>query len=103
GGTPPYGTWSVQSGSLPPGITLQRPGDTLSMTLKPNFMYLAGRPMVVGTYNFTLAVTDAANVTATKAFTWNVSPLANDYFDLPLLGTSLTYNTTYSQSLLGLG
>jgi hypothetical protein len=59
--------------------------------------------MQVGTYNFTLAVTDAASVTATKAFTWNVSPLANEYFSLPLSGTTLVWNTPYSQPLLALG
>ncbi|MDO8678503.1 MAG: carboxypeptidase-like regulatory domain-containing protein, partial [Acidobacteriota bacterium] len=103
GGTPPYATWSVQSGSLPPGVTLQGPGDTLSSNLTPIFMYLAGRPMVIGTYNFTLAVTDAANVTATRAFTWNVSPLANAYFSLPLSGTTLMFNAAYSQPLLAMG
>jgi hypothetical protein len=103
GGTPPYVSWSVQSGSLPPGITLQGPGNALGALLNPTSMYLAGRAMVVGTYNFTLAVTDSANVTTTQAITWNVSHLSNEYSSLPLPGRSLTYNVSYSQPLLALG
>jgi hypothetical protein len=102
GGTLPYGTWSVQSGSLPDGVTLQGPGEALSTNLTPGTSYLAGRPTVVGSYNFTIAVTDAANVTTSTAFTWNVSALSNEYVVLPLTGT-LNYNTPYSQPLLALG
>jgi hypothetical protein len=55
GGTTPY-TWSVSAGSLPPGITL-----TASTGV------LAGTPTTAGTFSFTVKVTDATGLTATKA------------------------------------
>src|SRR5439155_11963713 len=78
-------------------------GGTLGANTAPGVTYLAGRALAVGTYNFTLSVTDSASVTATQAFTWVVSPLANSYFNLPLSGTPLASNTPYSQPLLALG
>jgi large repetitive protein len=47
GGTTPY-TWSLSSGSLPPGLTLN-----------PSTGVISGTPDVAGTYTFTVAVTDA--------------------------------------------
>ena len=107
GGTPPY-SWSIQSGTLPPGITLQSPGELIAANLNPGFSYLAGRAMTAGEFTFTLAVTDAANVTATRALTYHVSKLNFSYFTLPIVGTTLinnplVYNTPYSQPLLALG
>ena len=55
GGTPPY-TWSVASGSLPPGLTLTAAGGAIS-----------GAPTASGTFGFTVQVTDASLQTATKA------------------------------------
>jgi hypothetical protein len=55
GGTPPV-TWSVQSGSLPAGLSLN--ASTGAIT---------GPPTAQGTANFTIAATDQANVTATKS------------------------------------
>jgi large repetitive protein len=53
GGTPPY-TFSISSGSLPPGLTLDSAtGD------------VDGTPTQVGTYNFTALGTDSATQTAT--------------------------------------
>ena len=57
GGTAPY-TWSVASGSLPAGIVLNATTGTLS-----------GTPGAAGTYNFTIQVTDAAKLAATKVLT----------------------------------
>ncbi len=51
----PY-TWSLTGGSLPAGITLNTNGD------------LSGTPTAVGTSNFTVKVTDAANKSATGSF-----------------------------------
>ena len=102
GGTAPY-TFTVQSGTLPPGVTLQSPGESLGAFLGPGFYYLAGRAMQVGDYSFTLAVTDAANATVTKAFSWVITPIAHQYFSLPISGTPLVYNTAYTQPLLAIG
>ena len=55
GGTGPY-TWSVSSGSLPDGITLNASTGLLS-----------GTPTRAGTSNLTIKVTDAAGQTATEA------------------------------------
>ena len=55
GGTTPY-TWTLTGGSLPAGITLNSNGD------------LSGTPTAVGTSNFTVKVTDAANKSATGSF-----------------------------------
>jgi uncharacterized repeat protein (TIGR01451 family) len=54
GGTSPF-TWTVASGSLPPGISLS-PDGTLS-----------GTPTSTGAFSFTVKVTDANGQSATKA------------------------------------
>jgi hypothetical protein len=102
GGTWPY-TFTLLSGTLPPGITLQGPGETVADFFSPGFTYLSGRVVQVGTYNFTIQVTDAANNTATKSFTWNVSPLSILYTALPNSGNPLIYNNAYTQPMLVIG
>jgi hypothetical protein len=52
GGTPPY-TWTILSGSLPPGLTLSSSG------------VISGTPTGAGTYSFTVKVTDSASGSAT--------------------------------------
>ena len=54
GGTPPY-TWSVSTGSLPPGISVSAAG------------VVSGMPTVVGTFDFTIQVKDASGAAATQA------------------------------------
>jgi hypothetical protein len=54
GGTAPR-TWSVASGALPAGLTLNSATGNIS-----------GRPTAVGTFNFTLALTDATQTVATS-------------------------------------
>lgn len=56
GGAGPY-SWSVISGSLPPGLTLSSGGA------------LTGIPGVAGTFNFTVRLTDNAQVSTQSAFT----------------------------------
>lgn len=102
GGKPPY-SWSVQSGTLPPGISLVSPGEEYGANLAPGFAYLSGRVMQVGAYTFTLQLTDTSNNTTSETVTWSVSPISLGYFGLPLSGTSLVVNVSYSQPLLAMG
>jgi Putative Ig domain len=89
GGTPPF-TWSVQSGTLPAGITLSTAG------------VLSGTPTSAGTSNFTVRVADSGSQIATKAFSITISPA-------PLLITTTsplpagTVGTAYSQNLEATG
>ncbi len=55
GGTPPY-TWSISSGTLPAGLSINASTSVIT-----------GTPTAAGTSNFTLQVTDSAKNTATKA------------------------------------
>jgi hypothetical protein len=61
GGMPPY-TWSVQSGSWPPGLSLD-----------PKTGNIRGRPAQDGTYQLALAVSDARNATATRRVSLQVA------------------------------
>jgi hypothetical protein len=69
GGQAPF-TWSVASGSLPPGLTFVPGSNGVSSAV-------AGIPSIAGTYNFTVTVTDATGqiVPSTPA-QLTVSPLA---------------------------
>lgn len=54
GGTPPY-TWSIAAGNLPPGLSLNGASGQIS-----------GAATTVGTFNFTIRVTDSAGARAEK-------------------------------------
>ncbi|MGA9353895.1 MAG: Ig domain-containing protein [Terriglobales bacterium] len=66
GGQQPY-TWSVSTGNLPSGLTLN--ASTGAVT---------GKPTVLGTANFTLKVTDSGSQTATQAVSILVITCNND-------------------------
>lgn len=102
GGTRPY-TWSVAAGSLPPGIGLHANVNTILGSGAPGLTYLFGRATTVGPASFTLQVTDAAGVTATRSFNWNVSALNIEYRSFPQASAPLVYNIPYSQFELGVG
>ena len=102
GGTPPY-YWSLDSGALPDGVSVQTPGEALSSNFAPGFTFLSGRPLQFGTFSFELRVTDNAGASVTRAFTWYITPLNFQYFNLPTSGNTLVYNTPYSQPLLVIG
>ena len=61
GGTPPY-TWAIASGALPAGLTLNEDTGAIS-----------GGPSQVGTWSFTVRVTDAALQSATKTLSIGVA------------------------------
>ncbi len=62
-GTSPY-SWSLVSGSLPPGLSLSSNGT------------ISGTPVSTGIFAFTARVTDAALVSSTKSLTITISSFA---------------------------
>ena len=96
GGVPPY-SWSLQSGSLPPGLTLSTAGA------------ISGTPASAGAYPVTFTVTDSSTTpqTANASLTLTIAaaptgPTSN----LSLTTTSLaeaTLNTAYSAALTATG
>ncbi|WP_160295188.1 putative Ig domain-containing protein [Geobacter sp. OR-1] len=60
-GSAPF-TWSIKSGSLPPGLSLNSSTGALS-----------GTPTVFGTYSFTLQAVDQSSAIATRDFMLNVA------------------------------
>ena len=61
GGTAPA-TFTVTSGTLPPGLNLSSGGT------------LGGTPTATGTFNFTIRATDANGFTGTRAYTLTINP-----------------------------
>ena len=55
-------TWTVDSGTLPPGLSLSSGGA------------ITGTPTAAGTFNFTLKVVDSTGLTATQAQTITIAP-----------------------------
>src|SRR5450755_2186355 len=88
GGTPPY-LWAVSTGSLPAGLSLSTGGS------------FAGTPSAPGTFTFTVQLTDAAGVTATKAFTLTILTGLNITTTSPL--PSGEVGILYSQTLIVTG
>ena len=84
GGAGPY-TWSISSGSLPAGLTLNSSTGEIS-----------GTPTTNGTANFTVQVTDANLLTDTQvqSITVNVVPTID-----PITLSDATQGTSYSQTL----
>ncbi|MEM3428224.1 MAG: putative Ig domain-containing protein, partial [Nitrososphaerales archaeon] len=88
GGTGTGYTWSLYSGSLPPGLTLSPSG------------VLSGTPTTAGPYTFTVKVTDSANNYATKSFSITITS------NLTITTSSLpngTVGQSYSVSLSATG
>jgi hypothetical protein len=64
GGTLPY-TWSITAGNPPSGLTLSSMGQ------------FSGLPLVAGTYNLTISITDANALSAHQSFTVSISAGGN--------------------------
>jgi len=62
GGTPPYTSWSITTGALPAGMSLNSSTGAIS-----------GTPSVDGTFSFTVQVNDSAGAMATKALSIDVA------------------------------
>jgi hypothetical protein len=86
GGTPPL-KWSISTGSLPQGISLQ------TMTGA-----LTGTATQVGNYPFTAKVTDAASNAVTQSFTLSVSNASQSNFDGPAELPRVYLSTTLSDT-----
>jgi uncharacterized repeat protein (TIGR01451 family) len=87
GGTAPY-TWSVNAGSLPPGIALSSAG------------VLSGTPTSTGTYPFTVNVIDKNNGIATTSITLVVGSGLTLTFGTPPSGQ---VGTAYTDTLTAAG
>lgn len=89
GGTTPY-FWTVASGELPDGVSLSGAG------------VFSGTPVLPGTYEFTIKVTDNGGLDASKIFSLIIPvPPLTITSTSPLTGAEL--DTTYSQALTAVG
>jgi len=87
GGTPPY-TWAITSGSLPDGLSLDSGTGEIS-----------GTPTTIGTFSFTVTVTDTASDTATESFSIEiVEQLQMLTTSLPPAMEGFSYSTTVEAS-----
>src|SRR5450755_3592880 len=83
GGTAPY-TWSVSTGTLPPGITMNGNG---------NFV---GIPTAAGSFNFAVSATDANGNTTTGNFSVNIAAASG--YDGPALLPVATVTSSMAQT-----
>jgi len=87
GGTSPF-TWSVSSGTLPPGVTLAASTGLLS-----------GTPTAAGSYTFTVEVTDAGGLAATESVSMTIIAGPSLHFPTPSDGeTGSVYSDTLAAS-----
>ncbi|HSZ62831.1 MAG TPA: putative Ig domain-containing protein [Terriglobales bacterium] len=82
GGLQPY-SWSIISGSLPPGLNFNN----------NNTLTISGQPTTTGTYPFTLQVTDSENTSVSNSYTIVISTQPPGY--------TVSGNVTYSGSKTG--
>jgi len=80
GGATPY-AWSISSGSLPTGLSL---GPTTGV--------ISGTPQAIGTYNFTVQLTDAGNKVATQPYTVVISNMTITTTSMPGASLGVAYS-----------
>jgi large repetitive protein len=68
-------TWTISSGTLPPGVTIKASNKPISLSL-------TGTPTSAATYSFTLKVKGCGGGTATKSYTVVIQAAANHVVDL---------------------
>lgn len=95
GGTAPF-TWSVSG--LPQGMSFRFGSGITSNNVQPGDVELWGTPLVTGTFNVQLQVTDANGASATNTFPLRVSTLSQTS-----TGVNGTLGTPYSLSLRVIG
>ncbi|MCU1237537.1 MAG: Ig family protein, partial [Candidatus Solibacter sp.] len=88
GGLPPF-TWTITSGSLPPGLTLL-PAGTIS-----------GTPSITGSFGFAVQAADTATTKTTQALTIQIQPSPIQITTAALPAS--TVGATYTQSLIATG
>lgn len=91
GGTGAGYTWSVTTGSLPPGLTLATSGTPATQ--------LSGAPTAGGSFTFTVRVVDSAGSSDTQSFTLAVSSLEI----VPAVKVDGKVGAAFSQALTGAG
>ena len=92
GGTSPY-TWSLSSGNLPAGLTL-------------NNGVISGTPTSAATSTFTIQATDSASNTAIETYSVTISTDGSSYSTLSISTSSLsngTVGTSYVKTLAATG
>ena len=88
GGTPPY-SWSVVSGSLPPGLALSSTGT------------ISGTPTAAGSFTFTVEATDSVGATATQALTITIGAPGQGYWLGASDGGVFAFGTPFHGSMGG--
>jgi hypothetical protein len=92
GGSTPY-RWAVTAGSLPPGLTLTTPFNSIGQ--------ISGTPTAQGAFQFTAQVTDSLGAIGTRALTITIGTVQPLTITSTLPGASL--NQPYSQTLTATG
>ncbi|WP_321472203.1 Ig domain-containing protein [uncultured Paludibaculum sp.] len=88
GGSPSY-SWTLESGSLPPGLSLSPSGA------------LSGTPFAGGTFTFTVRATDTASATATQVFAISISSLLTITTNSTLPGGAVGSSYTAPLAVVG--